>query len=189
MSDRKAYMRDVYCRYWLTAREEIYGFGEYDKSICNLICDSVPKETELLEVAVGTGYPLADFFAKVGYSVHGIDISQDLVKKCRYLNPKIDCVVGDAEHLSWADNCFGCVYCLHSSWYFPNLNQVIDEMLRVTLPGGLVIFDIQNRNNHQIADSYRKRLRTNTIPCIVRRVAKECGKQLLRGTRLSVVTF
>jgi len=145
------------------------------------------KGTGLVGGAGGTGYPLADFFEKAGYSVYGIDISPDLVRKCRYLNPKVNCVVGDAEHLSWTDGCFGCVYCLHSTWYFPNLNQVIDEMLRVTLPSGLVVFDIQNRNNRQIADAYRKRLCTNSIPRVIRRVAKEWGRQLLRGQLTSAL--
>jgi hypothetical protein len=38
------------------------------------------------------------------------------------------------------------------------LPKAIDEMIRVTIPGGMVIFDIQNRNNKEIETSYRKRL-------------------------------
>jgi len=33
MSIRKKYMRDIYSQYWITAREKIYGFTQYDKNL------------------------------------------------------------------------------------------------------------------------------------------------------------
>lgn len=156
--NRKIYMRDVYSKYWATAREQIYGFLEYDKNLCNYICSHVPKPGKLLEVAIGTGYPFGDFFQKAGYSVYGIDISLDLIKRCQVLNSNIICKVGDAEKLDFPDGYFDCTYCFHSTWYIPNLNKAIAEMLRVTRAGGLVIFDIQNLNNNEINYNYCKRL-------------------------------
>lgn len=157
--DRKTYMRNIYSKYWIDARERIYGFLEYDRNLCRYISANVQNQGgRLLEVAIGTGYPFADFFKKAGYSVYGIDIAPNLVKKCQDLHPNIICKVGDAENLDFPDNLFDCTYCFHSTWYFPDVNKVIDEMLRVTKSGSLVIFDIQNRNNRDIADGYRKRL-------------------------------
>lgn len=153
-SHRKIYIRDVYSKYWFTAREKIYGFSEYDKNLCRYICEQVSSEAKLLDVACGTGYPFADYFQKAGYSVHGIDISLNLIEKCRQLNPNIDCKVGDAEALDYSDGYFDGTYCFHSTWYFPNLEKVIDGMLRVTRLGGLVIFDIQNRNNEEVDSAY-----------------------------------
>ena len=75
----------------------------------------------MLEVAIGTGYPIADHLQKAGHEVHGIDISPDLVRRCRELNPAIQAKVGDAEHLEYPDATFDATYCFHSSWYFPNL--------------------------------------------------------------------
>lgn len=157
--DRKTYMRDIYSKYWIHVREKKYGFLEYDRNLCRYISTNVQNQGGgLLEVAIGTGYPFADFFQKAGYSVYGIDIAPDLVRKCQNLNPAIICKVGDAETLDFPENQFNCTYCFHSTWYFPDLNKVIDEMLHVTKSGGLVIFDIQNRNNRDIANGYRKRL-------------------------------
>jgi len=160
--DRKTYMKEIYSTYWSTAREKIYGFLDYDKNLCNYICDKIPRNGELLEIAIGTGYPFADFFQKTGYTVYGIDISPDLIEKCKQLYPNIHCKVGDAEELDYPDSKFDCTYCIHSSWLFPDLNKAIDEMLRVTRPGGLVIFDLQNRNNPDIDESYRKNLFKNS---------------------------
>lgn len=179
--DRKTYMRDVYSKYWSTARDEIYGFTKYDKNLCDYIVENVPKGGRILEVAIGTGYPFGDFLQKADYSVFGIDISPELVEKCKKTNPNIDCRVGDAENLEYSDDYFDCTYCFNSTWYFPNLNKAIGEMLRVTRKGGLVIFDIENRNNRYIKKTYRKHILVVYIKNMLKKVLR------LRGTRWSAV--
>ncbi len=152
------FMRDVYADYWLQARDKKYGFMQYDRRLCELIGDEVKPEARLLEVAIGTGYPIAGFLSRAGYEVHGIDISPSLIERCRELHPEIDASVGDAEHLDFDDGSFDCVYCFHSTWYFPHLTTVIDEMLRVTRDGGTILFDIQNSYHPAIAADYDRRL-------------------------------
>jgi SAM-dependent methyltransferase len=155
--DQKEFMRDVYANYWLDARDKKYGFMQYDRALCELIGQSADPPGPLLEVAIGTGYPIADFLQKAGFEIHGIDISPALVQRCKELNPQIDAKVGDAENLAFADDTFACTYSFHSSWYFPDLTRVIDEMLRVTKPGGVIMFDIQNRDNPAIAADFDHR--------------------------------
>ena len=154
--DRKEYMKNIYSKYWTYARERKYGFLEYDKNLCNYISKNVSKKKNILDVAIGTGFPFGDFFQKEGYNVYGIDIAPTLIKKCRKLNDKINCKVGDAENLEYPDNFFNCTYSFHSSFYFPDLFKVINEMVRVTTPNGLIIFDIQNRNNTECAKNYNR---------------------------------
>lgn len=178
---RKDYMMDVYSKYWINARERIYGFMEYDKNLSYYICKHIPKGGKLLEVACGTGYPFSDFFQKQMYSVYGIDISSDLIEKCRQLNPNINAKVGDAENIDFPNDYFDCVYCFHSTWYFPNLNKAIDEMVRVTSPGGIVIFDIQNRNNQDINRGYEKRVvYSKSIRCKIKLYISNVIKVFLR---------
>jgi Methylase involved in ubiquinone/menaquinone biosynthesis len=148
--DRKTYMKDIYSRYWSYAREKEYGFLEYDKNLCNYIIKNVSKGGNVLDVGIGTGFPFGDFLQKGGYDVHGIDIAPILIEKCKKLNNKINCKVGDAENLTYPNNFFDCTYSFHSTFYFPNLCKVISEMIRVTNPNGLIIFDIQNKNNNEM---------------------------------------
>jgi ubiquinone/menaquinone biosynthesis C-methylase UbiE len=155
--NQKKYMREVYSQSWITAREKHYGFMEYDKNLCKFIQREVKEGSKLLDVACGTGYPFAAYFQQSGYQVYGMDIAPNLIEKCRQLYPDVISTVGDAENLDYPDNTFDCTYCFHSSWYFPDLTRVIDEMLRVTRKGGLVMLDIQNRRNKDIEKSYRRR--------------------------------
>jgi len=159
--DRKTFVRDVYSKAWIRSQKSRYrflDFEDYDKFLIHYMCKRVPKGSKLLEVAIGTGYPIADALQKAGYQVFGVDISPKLIEICREINPKIDCMVGDAENLQYPDNNFTATYCFHSTWYFPNLTLAIDNMLRVTQAGGLVIFDIMNANNSAISAYYSKRV-------------------------------
>lgn len=159
--DKNKYLTDVYAKYWIDAREKIYGFMPYDKALCEYISNNVLIPGKLLEVAIGTGYPFAQFFNEKGYKVFGIDISPDLINKCSQLYPDIDCKVGCAEELPYPENFFDCVYCFHSTWYFSDLIKAISQMIRVVRPGGIVIFDIENRNNIKIERAYRKHVFLN----------------------------
>src|SRR5215475_8510508 len=119
--DRKEFMRSVYSGYWLGARDKIYGFMEYDRHLCEYLtaqashrdgsASSRPEALTLLEVAIGTGYPIADHLQKSGHEVHGVDISPELVHRCRELNPAIQAKVGDAENLDYPDATFDATYC------------------------------------------------------------------------------
>lgn len=176
LMDRKRYMKEVYPKYWMTAREEIYGFSQYDKSLCRDLLKRIPVGEKVLEVAIGTGYPNAEFLQQAGYWVYGVDISEDLLEQCRQRIPQVACVVGDVEDLPYRNGDFGCTYCFHSTWYFPNLTRAVDEMLRVTRPLGVVLFDIQNLNAKNIEAAYHKRLAaTRTVGKVI-----SCGKNVAK---------
>ena len=156
--DRKEFMRSVYSGYWIGARDKIYGFMAYDRQLCDYLSAELANGGTVLEVAIGTGYPIADHLQKAGHEVHGVDISPDLVRRCREINPAIHAEVGDAENLAYPDATFDATYCFHSSWYFPDLPRAIGEMVRVTKPGGVVLIDIQNAANAQVDAAYQRRL-------------------------------
>lgn len=112
--NRKDYIKKHYSQYWLTARDKIYGFLEYDKNLISLIERYLkPNSKKFLEVAIGTGYPFSDYFANKDYNVYGIDISSELVEKCKNLNPKINAIVGDAEKLDFESGIFDITFCFH----------------------------------------------------------------------------
>lgn len=103
------------------------------------------KDMEILDVATGTGKQ-AFAYAKCGYNVIGIDLSEGMLKvanrKNRYKNAKF--LVGDATNLPFKDNSFDMVsvsFALHTMP--PTIRQkVLTEMARVTrLAGTVVIVD------------------------------------------------
>ena len=166
MISRKDYMKNVYSKYWINARDTIYGFMPYDHSLVDLIKNMCSEHgyDKLLEVAIGTGKPIASALVGNGYSIHGVDISPDLIDECRKNNPSIDCQVGDAENLEFTDNHFDLVYCFHSAWCITDFIKAVSEMIRVVKPGGGVIFDVQNIYNKEINRIYKQHVFENKNP-------------------------
>ena len=98
--------------------------------------------SKILDVATGTGKQ-AFAFAKKGYDVTGIDLSEAMLKvaskKNKYENAKF--ALADATNLPFKDKCFdvSCVsFALHDM-PLTIREKVLKEMLRVTKPEGMII--------------------------------------------------
>lgn len=96
----------------------------------------------ILDVATGTGKQ-AFAFAKKGYDVTGIDLSEDMLrvanKKNKYGNVKFE--VGDATNIPFEDKYFD-VSCVSIALHEMSLSireKVLKEMGRVTKPKGVII--------------------------------------------------
>jgi len=177
---KKDYIRNIYSKYWISAREKKYGVKNFDKNICRFICDSAEKNTKMLDVACGTGYPFGSYFDEKGFDVSGIDIAPSLIESCQDKYPNIKCKVGDAEHIEYPDNTFGIVYCFHSSWYFDDLIGVINEMIRVSTENGFVIFNALNCYNKYAISNYNKEIKMNRGFGRFVKILKNLGKLILR---------
>ncbi|MFZ2411077.1 MAG: methyltransferase domain-containing protein [Candidatus Methanoperedens sp.] len=98
--------------------------------------------SKILDVATGTG-KLAFAFAKRGYDVTGIDLSEAMLKvaskKNKYENAKF--ALADATNLPFKDKCFdvSCVsFALHDM-PLTIIEKALKEMVRVTKPKGITV--------------------------------------------------
>jgi ubiquinone/menaquinone biosynthesis C-methylase UbiE len=174
--ERKEYIKKIYHKHWISVRDGEDIISIYDDQLCKLVEVNVSKSACLFEVGIGNGKPIADTLQKSGFEMAGIDLSPDMIRECNSNNPDIRAKVGDAEKLDYPDDSFDCVYCFHSTWYFPDLNAAISEMIRVTKPGGRIFFDIQNRNNDSIEKAYRWNLAASKLYRRIYRFVKNCFK-------------
>lgn len=103
------------------------------------------KGSKILDVCTGTGAQ-AFAFARKGYDVVGIDLSKEMLeiakkKNKRYGYSNMGFKAADATKLPFEDNRFdvSCVsFALHDM--IPSIREkVVNEMARVTKPGGIVV--------------------------------------------------
>ena len=101
--------------------------------------------SRILDVATGTG-GLAFAFAKKGYDVVGIDLSEEMIEVANKLNEyeNLRFKVADATDLPFEDNHFD-VSCISLALHDMPLairEKAVEEMVRVTKPeGSMVIVD------------------------------------------------
>lgn len=95
----------------------------------------------VLDVACGTGN-LAVLAARAGCEVCGLDIASNLIaqaqRRARAESLDIEFIEGDAESLPYPAASFDLVISMYGVMFAPRPRIVVEELLRVTRPGGLI---------------------------------------------------
>lgn len=112
---------------------------------------------KMLEVGIGAG---TDFlqWVRAGALAYGIDLTQEALENVErrlkmYGLRAQEISVADAEHIPYADNSFDLVYSWGVIHHSPNTKQCLEEIIRVTKPGGTIKIMIYNR--HSLVVFYR----------------------------------
>jgi len=133
--------------------------------------DAQPGET-VLDLAAGTGTS-AEPMADAGVRVVACDLSVGMLDVGKRRRPDLAFVAGDALHLPFADASFDAVT---MSFGLRNVNDVdaaLDELLRVTKPGGrLVVCEFSRPTFAPFRTVYQNYL-MRALPPVARAVSKE----------------
>jgi ubiquinone/menaquinone biosynthesis C-methylase UbiE len=92
----------------------------------------------LLDVGCGTGHHLRDLQAR-GFSVSGVDGSEEMLKVARRINPGVDLRSADVEALPYESGSFDWVLSIEVLRYLPDFRKTVKEMGRVLSPGGTAV--------------------------------------------------
>jgi ubiquinone/menaquinone biosynthesis C-methylase UbiE len=118
---------------WMDRAERL--FGDTRAWVCE------QATGEVLEVAVGTGLNLGLYPEQT--TVTGIDLSPAMLDRARKraaeLGREVDLRVGDAQRLEFENASFDTVVCTFGLCAVPDDRGVVDEMVRVLRPGGLLL--------------------------------------------------
>jgi SAM-dependent methyltransferase len=120
----------------------------------------------VLDVACGRGEWL-ELLRAHGYPARGVDVNRVALQRCEELG--LDAVEEDAlEFLrKQPKNTFSAVTCFHYVEHvdYPSLIVLLDECLRVLIPGGLAIFETPNIRNILVSagDFYRDPTHRNPV--------------------------
>lgn len=138
--DLKKYIDEIDSLRWSDnerwARKNFYEFGE-------------GTGKRLLDAGCGIGV-LSRFYAKKGYAVHSIDISQEAVRiareSFRILGLRGEILVGSVEELPYRDNYFDFIVSNGVIHHTPGTEKAVEEFCRVLKPGGIASVCVYYRN-------------------------------------------
>jgi len=104
----------------------------------------------LLEVGCGPAPMMPELLA-MGYEVHGIDISGEMIRRARQrmaghpLEKRCKFSVGDVERLEFPEASYDAALCMGVLEYLPRYARALAEVGRVLKPGGIAVFALPNR--------------------------------------------
>lgn len=106
------------------------------------------KPALLLEIGCGEGYGASVLSRHAGHVIAG-DVAADAVAHARdkYHGPNVSWVVFDAQKLPFADGAFDATCSLQVIEHFPDAEAHLDDVVRVTKPGGLHYVATPNIDN------------------------------------------
>jgi ubiquinone/menaquinone biosynthesis C-methylase UbiE len=95
-------------------------------------------QQRVLEVGCGTGHWL-DVLARRGIGVTGVDPSAGMLAQATIHTPRGVLVQGSAEHLPYARESLGRVFCINAFHHFEDKVAFVSEGMRVLQPGGRIL--------------------------------------------------
>ena len=98
-----------------------------------------------LDAGCGTGFQTA-ILDEMGYAVHGLDLSRELLRGARERLLRAPLVQGDVQTLPYRDGGFDAATCCGSTLsYVDDARQALAEIARVLRPGGRLLIECEGR--------------------------------------------
>lgn len=133
-----AYFQEIES-YRYTIEAEIFAFAQFTRF----------HGKKILEVGVGAG---TDFiqWVRAGAQCYGVDLTQEAIDNTRkrlalYGLKAADLQVADAENLPYQSDSFDLVYSWGVIHHSPDMVKCLEEIIRVTKPGGNIKLMVYNR--------------------------------------------
>lgn len=128
---------------------------EAHRSTFEAIVASLPIEPSdnILDVGCGDGFFSGLLLERVpDGGVLGLDIDKNFLEFANnhYANDQnFEPVRGDATHIDAPNGAFDMVWCAYSLRSLPSVSETLEELVRVTKPGGAVVI-VENDRLHQV---------------------------------------
>jgi 2-polyprenyl-3-methyl-5-hydroxy-6-metoxy-1,4-benzoquinol methylase len=128
---------DAAAAQWDAARRDFYG---RERDYLELFLGGLPAGARILDAGCGTGRPMAEHVAALGYAVTGVDQSAAMLELARRRLP------GQTFRLAALEDCdfagpYGGVICWDALFHIPRdrHRDILERLCRVLEPGGRIM--------------------------------------------------
>lgn len=107
----------------------------------NLIVETIPPQSSILDLGCGTGEPIAKFFIEKGFKVTGVDGSQKMIELCKKRFPSERWIVSDMRDIHLQQR-FDAILAWHSFFHLDcdsqrNIFKIFESHIK---PCGILAF-------------------------------------------------
>lgn len=80
--------------------DEVRSRSLFEREWLDRFLASIPPGGSILDIGCGSGEPIAGFFIRAGYRVHGVDSSQAMIARCKARFPQSDWRIADMRTIA-----------------------------------------------------------------------------------------
>jgi 2-polyprenyl-3-methyl-5-hydroxy-6-metoxy-1,4-benzoquinol methylase len=104
------------------------------------IIKRMPKKGKVLDVGCGGGYPVAKFFANLGYDVTGVDFSSEMIKIAKKTVPEGEFYEKDMTKLDFPNESFDIIVSFYAIIHVPRVQhaKIISKFHEMLKPKGII---------------------------------------------------
>lgn len=116
-------------------------------SYVRMLCNKLPKNSQVLDVGCGVGVPIDDLIIKAGHSVRGIDLSPKMVSLAKKLVKAGEYSVGDMQDLRREEYQVDGVVCMYALFHVPRREhgRLIKTFVSFLPTGGWILLSLGDR--------------------------------------------
>lgn len=161
----------------------------------NLIVETIPADSSILDLGCGTGEPIAKFFIDKGFKVTGVDGSKKMVALCKQRFPNEQWIVSDMREINLKQQ-FDVILAWHSFFHLdPDSQRRMFKIFATYIkPGGILAFtsgeeagEVWSDNGGQMlyhaslsTKEYEKLLSENLFQVLLHKIRDpECGEAIV----------
>lgn len=158
----------------------------------NLIVNTIPPKSSILDLGCGTGEPIAQFFIEKGFKLTGVDGSQKMIELCKKRFPDESWIVSDIRDINLQQQ-FDAVLAWHSFFHLDpdsqrNMFKIFESHIK---SGGVLAFTSGEEEGEVWSDNggqqlyhaslstkeYESLLKNSSFKVLVHKVRDpECGE-------------
>ncbi len=114
-----------------------------DKEFIDKFLNLLPKRANILDVACGPGN-FTKYMMTRGYSVEGIDLSEEMIKTAKKMVPNGRFKIMDMRRLEYSDHVFDGVFAAYCLIHVPSeeISATISEFYRILKKDGLLFIAV-----------------------------------------------
>lgn len=146
----KTYFRqaDTVLRWWFPEDPTHPLYAHFAEQLRWVLAQQDWRDQRVLDISTGKGRFAVNLAAR-GADVTALDIAPQMLALAQRAADEhgvgVQFLQADAEQLPFADAAFDVALCMEAIMHVPHPQRLLDEMARVTRPGGKVILSMTNR--------------------------------------------
>ncbi len=112
----------------------------FDRRLLDEFAQSVDGLGPVCDLGCGPGH-IARYLSEKGIAAFGVDLSEEMIRMARLLNPLIEFRQGNMQSLDIKDETLGGIVAFYSMIHIPPkmILSVLREIWRVLMPGGMLL--------------------------------------------------